>query len=104
MGDAIGVTFQQIHRYETGATRLSASRLVLLSDVLQIPVSLLVQAKQEPAPMSPKSVKLNPQPQLTELVQAFLTIEDFDVRAKFLELLQVMALACSSTANARYRG
>ena len=39
LGDAIGLTFQQVQKYERGANRIGASRLFDLSRVLDVPVS-----------------------------------------------------------------
>ena len=39
LGDAIGLTFQQVQKYEKGANRVSASRLQQISDVLRVPVT-----------------------------------------------------------------
>src|ERR671917_1916562 len=39
LGEAIGVTFQQVQKYERGANRIGASRLHELSRVLDVPVS-----------------------------------------------------------------
>lgn len=39
LGDALGLTFQQVQKYERGANRVSASRLFDLSMVLGVPVS-----------------------------------------------------------------
>jgi transcriptional regulator with XRE-family HTH domain len=39
LGDALGITFQQIQKYEKGANRIGASRLQLASKVLGVPVN-----------------------------------------------------------------
>jgi len=39
LGEALGVTFQQVQKYEKGANRVSASRLVEFSKILNVPVS-----------------------------------------------------------------
>ena len=39
LGDALGLTFQQVQKYERGANRISASKLWRLSQVLEVPVS-----------------------------------------------------------------
>ncbi len=39
LGDAIGLTFQQVQKYERGTNRIGSSRLFQLSQVLDIPVS-----------------------------------------------------------------
>jgi transcriptional regulator with XRE-family HTH domain len=38
LGDAVGLTFQQIQKYEKGTNRISASRLQQISHVLQVPI------------------------------------------------------------------
>jgi transcriptional regulator with XRE-family HTH domain len=37
LGDALGVTFQQVQKYEKGTNRISASRLQQIFDILQVP-------------------------------------------------------------------
>ena len=39
LGDAVGLTFQQIQKYERGANRISASRLFEFSEILDVPIS-----------------------------------------------------------------
>src|ERR1051325_7540374 len=41
LGEAIELTFQQVQKYERGATRIGASRLYELSRVLGVPISFL---------------------------------------------------------------
>ena len=38
LGDALGLTFQQVQKYEKGTNRIVASRLQHISDILQVPV------------------------------------------------------------------
>src|SRR6266542_981360 len=38
MGDALGLTFQQVQKYEKGTNRIGASRLQQISHILQVPV------------------------------------------------------------------
>jgi transcriptional regulator with XRE-family HTH domain len=38
LGDALGLTFQQVQKYEKGANRISASRLQRISQIFQVPV------------------------------------------------------------------
>jgi len=39
LGDALGLTFQQVQKYEKGTNRIGASRLQQISNILQVPVS-----------------------------------------------------------------
>jgi transcriptional regulator with XRE-family HTH domain len=50
LGEALGLTEQQIQKYETGANRIGASRLQQICNVLQIPVSFLFEDVPEPSP------------------------------------------------------
>lgn len=43
LGDMLGVTFQQVQKYERGANRVSASRLWKLSQLLEVPVSFFFE-------------------------------------------------------------
>ena len=44
LADAVGIRFQQIQKYETGANRVSASRLFEISQALSVPVSYFFEA------------------------------------------------------------
>src|ERR1700744_3319944 len=39
LGDALGLTFQQVQKYEKGTNRIGASRLQQISQILQVPVA-----------------------------------------------------------------
>jgi transcriptional regulator with XRE-family HTH domain len=43
LGDALGLTFQQIQKYEKGANRIGASRLQQIAHILQVPVSFFFE-------------------------------------------------------------
>src|SRR6266540_7253538 len=43
LGDALGLTFQQVQKYEKGTNRIGASRLQQISETLQVPVSFFFE-------------------------------------------------------------
>jgi transcriptional regulator with XRE-family HTH domain len=43
LGDALGLTFQQIQKYEKGTNRVGASRIQQIAEVLKVPVSFLFE-------------------------------------------------------------
>src|SRR6186713_954725 len=43
LGEALGLTFQQVQKYERGANRVGASRIQQISGILQVPVSFLFE-------------------------------------------------------------
>ena len=49
LGDALGLTFQQVQKYEKGTNRIGASRLQQISQILQVPVSFFFEG----APLPP---------------------------------------------------
>lgn len=47
LGEAVGIKFQQIQKYETGMNRVSASRLWDIADALDVPVSFFFEGYEE---------------------------------------------------------
>src|SRR5260370_17988530 len=43
LGDALGLTFQQVQKYEKGTNRIGASRLQQISHILQVPVAFFFE-------------------------------------------------------------
>jgi len=43
LGAALGLTYQQVQKYEKGASRIGASRLQQISDILQVPVTFFFE-------------------------------------------------------------
>src|SRR5258708_10988578 len=43
LGDALGLTFQQVQKYEKGTNRIGASRLQQISNILQVPVEFFFE-------------------------------------------------------------
>jgi transcriptional regulator with XRE-family HTH domain len=43
LGEGLGLTFQQIQKYEKGTNRIGASRIQQISEILQVPVSFLFE-------------------------------------------------------------
>ena len=61
LGDALGITFQQIQKYEKGANRIGASRLQHISEVLQVPAAFFFEgAPSLPEARTPKNATASP--------------------------------------------
>ena len=107
LGQAIGLTFQQVQKYERGANRIGASRLYDLSRVLDVPVSFFFEemapglvgspAKGEPKPKgsheSESSYQAEPimKRETLELVRAYLKITDVQLRRRVFDLAKAIA-------------
>src|ERR1022692_201214 len=48
LGDALGLTFQQVQKYEKGSNRISASRLHQMSRILQVPIPFFFEGAPTP--------------------------------------------------------
>jgi len=107
LGDAIGLTFQQVQKYERGANRIGASRLLAIARVLDVSIDYFFEdMPPEVAAISPatkgrgKAQKLPmDEPDLMikretlELVRAYYKIEDADVRKQVSQLTKAMGAA-----------
>ena len=93
LGHAIGLTFQQVQKYERGANRIAASRLFELSRVLDVPVSFFFD--DMPADVSPRSRPLEGglAEEGGELVRAYYRITDPGVRKRVSALAKALAKA-----------
>ena len=72
VADALGLTFQQLQKYENGSNRVSASRLQHLCAILQVPVSFFFEG----APQEPKLPMLGSDEQSPSYVNDFLATSD----------------------------
>ncbi|MBI3445939.1 MAG: helix-turn-helix transcriptional regulator [Magnetospirillum sp.] len=107
LGESIGLTFQQVQKYERGANRIGASRLFDLSRVLDVPVSFffddMADAVQSQSPQAvsrglglqeePASFEVDPMTkrETLELVRAYYSISDPQVRRRVYDLAKALA-------------
>jgi transcriptional regulator with XRE-family HTH domain len=108
LGEAIGLTFQQVQKYERGANRIGASRLYELSRVLDVPVSFFfddtdpvrapAMSFAEPPAAAIESDPLR-KPETLELVRAYFTIENAAVRRRLLDLAKALAQESDAIAE-----
>jgi transcriptional regulator with XRE-family HTH domain len=90
LGEAIGVTNQQIQKYETGTNRIGASRLQQICTVLEIPVSLLFEGAPGSSPfgggMSQDVVDFMESEEGVRFIAAFSRIADRKMRRGIVRL------------------
>ena len=104
LGEAIGLTFQQVQKYERGANRIGASRLWDLSRVLDCPMSFFFEdmdeatASASPRNLSGETRDVTPREndpmtkrETLELVRAYYRITDYHVRRRIYELAKSLA-------------
>lgn len=104
LGDGLGITFQQVQKYEKGTNRVGASRLQHISELLDVHISYFFEGTpdaSEDRPASPPSVlsQLLNSKEGISLVKAFAGIEDSRVRRRVLELVQSLSTATVTDAQ-----
>src|SRR5215467_14082693 len=65
LGDALGLTFQQVQKYEKGTNRIGASRLQQIASILQVPVAFFFEGAPDLVGNSPQGVRPTPLPRAT---------------------------------------
>jgi transcriptional regulator with XRE-family HTH domain len=99
LGDALGITFQQIQKYEKGTNRISASRLQEISNILQVPISFFFEGL--PNAQSKPRISQDPfQANLSQflatsdglsLIKAYTQIKSRAVRRAIVDLVEQIA-------------
>ena len=100
LADALGLTFQQVQKYERGTNRIGSSRLYDLSRVLDVPIEYFFDDMPADVAASPPAKKLpsyEPNPMIKretlELVRAYYKIENVNARKRVYELIKVLGAA-----------
>ena len=101
LGENLGITFQQIQKYEKGTNRIGASRLQHIARVLTVPVSFFFEdapggVASEPGGMAEQPsasyvVDFLSSSEGIQLNKAFIRIKDAKLRRKVIELVRAMA-------------
>lgn len=103
LGDAVGMTFQQIQKYEHGTNKISAARLIDFSKVLNVPVSYFYAGLGDIGEKTPKQLlvsdvsqtSLEDDPILkkesTQLLKFYYQIKDEGLRKSVQKLVRQMA-------------
>lgn len=100
LGDALGLTFQQVQKYEKGANRIGASRLQQIAHILQVPVSFFFDGAPNVPGFQPDGLSEAPSPAYVAdflatsdglaLTKAFMRIKDAKLRRRIVDLVEQM--------------
>lgn len=101
LGDAVGLTFQQIQKYERGANRISASVLFRLSEILDVPISFFFDDMPDELAGPKHETGVSDAPDLSafssqdarDLVRAYFRIDDPRIRRRMFDLAKSLAKA-----------
>jgi transcriptional regulator with XRE-family HTH domain len=100
LGEKLGITFQQIQKYEKGTNRIGASRLQQIANVLGVPVGFFFEGAPVPD-SSAKGFSEAASPAYVSdflatsdglaLTKAFMKVTDSKVRRRIVDLVEAMA-------------
>jgi transcriptional regulator with XRE-family HTH domain len=100
LGEALGLTFQQVQKYEKGTNRISASRLQQMSNILQVPIPFFFEGLPSHTSTS-KGKSEAPSPAYVSdflatsdglsLTKAFMHIKDSKLRRRIVNLVEEIA-------------
>ena len=100
LGDALGLTFQQVQKYEKGTNRIGASRLQQISHILQVPVAFFFEGAPS-MPGQSDGMGEAPSPAYVSdflatsdglaLTKAFMRIKDSKLRRRIVDLVEQIA-------------
>jgi len=101
LGEALGITFQQIQKYEKGTNRIGASRLQQISSILQVPVAFFFDGAPNAPGQSHDGLSEAPSPAYVSdflatsdglaLTKAFMGIKDAKLRRRIVDLVEQIA-------------
>ena len=101
LGNALGLTFQQVQKYEKGTNRIGASRLQQISRTLQVPVAFLFEGAPS-VPGTPQATEMAPSLAYVTaflatsdgfaLTKAFMRIKNTKLKQRIVELVKEIAV------------
>jgi transcriptional regulator with XRE-family HTH domain len=101
LGDALGLTFQQVQKYEKGTNRIGASRLQQISHILQVPVAFFFEGAPNLHGSPDGGMKEAPSPAYVSdflatseglsLTKAFMRIKEPKLRRRIVDLVEEIA-------------
>jgi transcriptional regulator with XRE-family HTH domain len=105
LGEELGITFQQVQKYEKGTNRIGASRLLAIAEALGVPVSYFFPdpGNGDAAAAPDELYELMGAPGAVELLRDYVLIQDSAVRRSINTLVRELAKSARQTATASRR-
>lgn len=94
LGDMLGLTFQQVQKYEKGVNRIGAGRLFEVSRILNVPIDFFyegVSSTGQPESDGAPVMEFVSSGEGLQLALAFMKIKDGKVRKRMLDLVKSLA-------------
>ncbi|ACL57143.1 helix-turn-helix domain-containing protein [Methylobacterium nodulans] len=100
LGNAVGVTFQQVQKYEKGQNRVGAGRLREIARLLEVPVSAFFEEPNDAAGRDDNVFGFLSTQGAVDILRAYVQIEDDQLRREVLAIVRSAARLSRSTGIA----
>jgi transcriptional regulator with XRE-family HTH domain len=101
LAEQIGVTFQQVQKYEKGANRVGASRLSQIADVLGVAVGELFEQSRQRSSDADSPFKLLVEPGAVRVLKAYVQTTDPRLRRAIVNLIEGIASRSAARRGTR---
>ena len=95
LASALGVTFQQVQKYENGTNRVGSGRLLKIADLFKVPVAALFEGAEncqaDHAVKLPSALLI--EPYALRIVRAFCSITNEELRRRLVEVIEAIVRA-----------
>jgi transcriptional regulator with XRE-family HTH domain len=92
LGNGLGVTFQQIQKYENGVNRVGSGRLLQIANLLGVPIDRFFEGRAKSKNgVGPVVTDLLARPYAVRMLQAFSRVSNPDLQRSFVNLLEGVA-------------
>jgi transcriptional regulator with XRE-family HTH domain len=96
VGEALGLSFQQVNKYEKGTDRIGASRLKHIAEILQVPAAFFFEQVADRPQLHSKNATASPSlvtalmatAEGLALAKAFMRISDKQMRRRIIDLVE----------------
>ena len=98
LGDRLGITFQQIQKYESGSNRIGAGRLQRIAEIFEVPVAALFGASRREGRTGVDPFEGLRTPGAVQPLEAYGRIGDRVIRRAFLRFAEQVALTAQRSS------
>jgi transcriptional regulator with XRE-family HTH domain len=99
LGDALGISYQQVQKYEKGVSRIGAGRLQQAAEILDVPVSVFFDEKLGGSPDGDAVFAFLDTPHSLRLAQAFAKMPDRFIQQRIVQLVEQIATSISAVVS-----
>ncbi len=103
LAGGIGVTFQQVQKYENGKNRVGAGRLTRIAQVLDVPVTTFFEGGERTAKGTDSPIALLTNPEALRLLQVYSALNDTELRRSILNMVERVAVKTGGHGARRKR-